>query len=104
MNFYQITAALMATIIFDIDGLKLSEEIKTEIFYRKINETLFESMNMYPRRIGCIMKELRSKRAMTGMDETIYEFTYVNNEYLLNFTNKTEVMKVLEPMISSASF
>ena len=83
---------------------KLSEEIKAEMFYEKINETLRGPLRMYPKRIKCIIKELKSKRTMDVIDESLYNFTYADNGYKCNFVNITGVMKVLDPIIDSASF
>jgi len=94
----------IAAIILPVYSQKLSEEIKTEMFYEKINETLRGPLRMYPKRIKCIIKELKSKRTMDVIDESLYNFTYVDNGYKCNFVNITGVMKVLDPIIDSASF
>ena len=95
---------LIAAIILPANAQKLSEEIKSEMFYQKINETLRGSLKMYPKRIKCIIKELKSKRTMDVIDESLYNFTYADNGYKCNFVNQTGVMKVLDPIIDSASF
>lgn len=95
---------LIAAIILSINAQKLSEEIKTEMFYQKINETLRGPLRMYPKRIKCIIKELKSKRTMELIDESLYNFTYADNGYKCYFGNETEVSKVLDPIIDSASF
>ncbi|KAL7049547.1 hypothetical protein ACKWTF_003751 [Chironomus riparius] len=97
-----ITIFIAAIILFG-NAQKLSEEIKSEMFYGKINETLREPLKMYPKRIKCIIKELKSKRTMEVI-ESFYNFTYGDNGYMCYFGNHTEVMKVLQPIIDSASF
>jgi hypothetical protein len=97
-------AIFIAAIILPVYAQKLSEEIKAEMFYEKINETLRGPLRMYPKRIKCIIKELKSKRTMDVIDESLYNFTYADNGYKCNFVNITGVMKVLDPIIDSASF
>lgn len=100
----KIILILIVIIIMQGDTITTNQEIKVEMLYQEINNTLRESMMMYSKRVKCIIKKLRNIKALEELNHSLYNFTYYNNTNIFYFTNKRGVMKILEPVIDSANF
>lgn len=80
------------------------EAKKAEVFYAKLNETLSNQHSLFPRRVDCIMHELRTANVFDTVNQSNYEFKSVDGEFEVTFINKEAISKELEPSIDSAAF
>lgn len=94
----------LSCIVFKITSHKSMEEIKADLFYTEINNTLREYSQMYSKRINCIINTLKHKKVIQNVNESFYNFTSANKMYELIIINRENLMKQLEPIIDSAKF
>lgn len=98
----QLAFFVINLLIFTLSSQKLSEDVKSELFYQEVNQTIRGYSRMYIKRVNCIIKTLKKENVVKQIHESSYTITFINNSYEFAFVNHTEMMEMLEPVIASA--
>lgn len=76
-------------------------------FYKSISEVLRNSdrFKMYPKRVDCIVKELKSEKSIIAVNRSLYRFAEAGKkDFKVTFVNECAVMNQLELQLSRANF
>ncbi|KAG5674356.1 hypothetical protein PVAND_004331 [Polypedilum vanderplanki] len=87
--------------------------LKNNTFYATIKETMtsknysnYDRYLKFPERVDCIIDDLKTKNAISTLDDSTYEFVQSEEDekFEITFKNITITMQYLERMIQDASF
>lgn len=79
---------------------------KIDLFYNAVSDSLkaTPALKMYSRRVDCIVKYMKSEKAILFVDKNLYEFKLNNSKFKVVFINESIVLSRLEPQIDKGNF
>lgn len=80
------------------------ENNRAEAFYQKINETITPQLNLYSKRVDCIINNLKNEKVIEIVNESNYRITPTEGGFNMTIVNKDLLLMELKSSIEHANF